>query len=129
MTDEQTILAWIKSAEMDRSADYLLRGRLHAEVPEKALIERWTAAAKAMCLEPWSEDRRLAESDLKSELELRGLDAPFQDLQVELELFSQRFREATERLRRENPASLARLEAKLAAMIGTFEVGKGASQN
>jgi hypothetical protein len=108
---------------------YLQRGRFHAHLSDESLIDQWISAAHDMCLDASSAQKQQTESDLKAELDLRGLAAPFDALQTELQILHQRFADGIERLRRDNPEEFARVNAQLAGLVGDFQERKASSQN
>jgi len=67
------------------------------------LTDQWISAAKGMCLDVSSAEKRQTENDLKAELDLRALAASFDALRAELRILHLRFAEEIERLERENP--------------------------
>ena len=74
---EKDVLAFLQSAQIDKIADYVSRGRVHAETADGVLAEQWERAMRAMAGRPFSYELRRAEDDLRAEFELRGLEAPW----------------------------------------------------
>lgn len=129
MIGEDDFTAWMRSNEMDRISAYLQRGRFYSSLSDEVLTDRWILAAREMCLDAVSPGKRQIECDLKAELDLRGIAAPFDAIEAELLVLHQRFAEGIERLRQESPTELARVDAELTELVEDFQHRKGASQH
>ena len=127
--DAEALSAWMKSCELDRTQAYLTRGRVHAGLTDADLIDRWKAAFHALVAEPASEAARVGESDLKSEIDLRGLQAPFEEVEQALNELAQRFADGVAQLAAQAPAYLAAFDREITQTIDAFQVDKQRSEN
>jgi hypothetical protein len=73
--NETTVLAWMNSDRMERTADYVKRGRRLAKDDTAALKERWLITFKSLC-DTLFVDELEASQEIECELELRGEEAP-----------------------------------------------------
>ncbi len=127
--DTAAVTTWIQSCEMDRTNAYLTRGRVHAGLTDADLINRWKAGFHALVADPTSEAARVGESDLKSEIDLRGLQAPFEEVEQALNELAQCFADGVARMQAEDPAELARCEDKITQAVDEFVAKKQSSTN
>ena len=127
--DTAAVTTWIQSCELDRTQAYLTRGRVHAGLTDADLIDRWKAAFHALVADPASEAARAGESDLKSEIDLRGLQAPFDEVAQALNELAQRFAAGVARLQAGDPAKLARCEDKITQAVDEFVAQMQSSTN
>src|SRR5258708_23681160 len=74
---EKEMLAFLASDSIEVNADYVRRGRAHQGLSEAVLINGWKAAFQRYARRPTDAGLRREEGDLRSELELRGIKAPF----------------------------------------------------
>ncbi len=123
------VRAWMRSCELDRTQAYLTRGRVHAGLTDADLIDRWKAAFHALVADPASEAARVGESDLKSEIDLRGLQAPFEEVEQALNELAQRFADSVARMQEEDPVQLAACEREIAEVVDEFVAKKQSSTN
>jgi hypothetical protein len=65
----------------------MTRGQKHSNLPDDKLFEAWKSAVRAMAAQPDAAEHRALHSDLSAEIELRGLEAPYEDVQEALEKF------------------------------------------
>src|ERR1700721_2772169 len=106
-------VAWIRSAEVGQTANYLKRGRNHASMPGYAILDRWKfavqelAADPAFGADPGSAHPRPAENQLKAEIEVRRLAAPIDAVKADVEALTAGFIQTLERLMRDNPEVFA----------------------
>lgn len=82
---ETEVLAWLDNKEMDRTADYVSRGRIHQSRSTGELLERWKAAFEARAKEAHSKDLASTEQDLHFELIIRGVKPPYDQVSDSLE--------------------------------------------
>lgn len=127
--DTAAVTTWIQSCEMDRTKDYFTRGRVHRGLTDVDLIDRWKAAFHALVADPASEAARAGESDLEAEIDLRGLQAPFEEMEQALNELAQRFADGVARLQMEDPAELARCEDEISQAVYEFAAHKRSSTN
>lgn len=121
--------AWIASAEMDRTTAYVIRGRAFREQSDTDLLSQWKAAFEAFAEDLGCRSKAMAESDLKSEVLLRGLVPPFGEVQDALNLLSLTFESAMAKLAAERPDELRRLETGLMQMVDRFQQDPNRGQN
>ncbi|MDE2467147.1 MAG: hypothetical protein KGO02_26055 [Alphaproteobacteria bacterium] len=121
------VRAWMQSCELDRTQAYLTRGRVHAGLTDADLIDRWKAAFHALVADPASEAARVGESDLKSEIDLRGLQAPFKDVEQALNELAQRFADGVARLQEEDPVQLAACDREIVRIVSDFVAQKASA--
>ena len=127
--DTAAVTTWIQSCEMDRTRDYLTRGRVHGGLTDVDLIDRWKSAFRGLVADPTSEAARARESDLKSEIDLRGLQAPFEEMEQALNELAQRLADGIARMQAEDPAELARCEDEIGQAVNGFLAHKQSSTN
>ncbi len=127
--DAAAITTWIQSCEMDRTRDYLTRGRVHGGLTDADLIDRWKAAFHALAADPASEVARVGESELKAEIDLRGLQAPFEEVEPALQTLAQRFADGVAQLAAQAPAYLAACDREVAQVVDEFIALKSSSTN
>ena len=126
---EDQVKAWIQSAEIDRSTAYLHRGRAYAALADGDLLERWKSAFRGLVADPGSERALVTASDLKSEINLRGQEAPFGEVAEALEDLNARFISEIERLQIEDPVQLAEYDRAITRAIDTFLKQKVKEEN
>ena len=127
--DTAAVTTWIQNCEMDRTRDYLTRGRVHGGLTDVDLIDRWKAAFHALVADPASEVARVGESELKAEIDLRGLQAPFEEMEQALNELAQYFADGVARMQTEDPAKLAKCEDKITQAVDEFVAKKQSSTN
>jgi hypothetical protein len=126
---EDQVKAWMRSCEIDRTADYLRRGRQYAALLDEELIRLWKTAFHDLVANPGSEEVRLYESDLKSEIGLRGKVAPMDEVATALDELTQNFVNGIERLQAESPEQLAACDREIRQRVGEFLEQKQSSAN
>ena len=127
--DTAAVTTWIQSCEMDRTRDYLTRGRVHGGLTDVDLIDRWKAAFLALVAEPTSEAARVGESELKSEIDLRGMHAPFEEVEQALDELTNRLIDGIARLQRDDPAQLATCDRGVTQALADFFAQKQSTAN
>jgi hypothetical protein len=73
---KKLVISFLKSQRLDRTADYVARGRGFQALTVEALHEGWRASMHAMSLSPSEHGHWERTSDYESELALRGLSPP-----------------------------------------------------
>jgi hypothetical protein len=86
MSDDlnKDLLSWVQSEAVDGTAAYAARGRKYAGLSDEEARSQWVNAFRALANDfvksPWWH----IQSDLRSELELRGLEPPYRLVQEDL---------------------------------------------
>jgi hypothetical protein len=96
---DDEVLAFIQSEELDRTAEYVRRGRSHAELSDRALIEAWKIAFRAMASDPDLVELRRIENDLNCEMVLRGIKNPMEDVGDAMKMLIAKIKEAEAELK------------------------------
>jgi hypothetical protein len=73
--NQTTVRAWMDSDRMERTADYVKRGRRLAKDDTAALKERWLITFKSLCDTRFLDELEVSQ-EIECELELRGEEAP-----------------------------------------------------
>jgi hypothetical protein len=114
LTERQLAKAYVVEKTIENTHRYLLEGRQYAEFSDDEVIDLWIGAFRDLAATGFSQDPLKAELlDIESELGLRGIGMPFDQVQPELALFSKHL----ERRRREgrlDPADCPEARAELA---------------
>ena len=63
---------FLASKRIDDLADYIARGRLHKNLSDQELTEKWVQAFKRVAEDPRNPDVRAACYDLEAEFRVRG---------------------------------------------------------
>jgi hypothetical protein len=101
--DEKDLLDWIDSDPMERVAEYLRCGRLYAHLANMDLAERWKASIEALAADVFSKQTRRTESQLRIEIEQRGLEVPYDTAEGSLEILSSKLMDHFDELLLEHP--------------------------
>lgn len=114
LTEKQLAKAFVVEKTIENTHCYLLDGRRYAEFSDDELTSEWIEMLRDLARTDFSQDRhKLALLDLESELGLRGIAIPFDQVQPELALFA----EHVQRRRREgrpDPADCPEARVELA---------------
>jgi hypothetical protein len=114
LTEKQLAKAFVVEKTIENTHRYLLEGREHADWSDDQLTDIWAGVLRELADTDFSQDSLKAELlDLESELGLRRIALPFDQVHPELALFSKH----VERRRREGrpePADSAEARAELA---------------
>jgi hypothetical protein len=81
------VLGWLESSRVERNASYAQRGRAHAGLMDDALFDAWKQAMRFITIDPHDPEMRRREEDLVSEIEIRGLAAPYHEVKDAIEAF------------------------------------------
>src|SRR6266446_1609131 len=84
-TSEDDFLGWLESSRLDRIADYVQRGRGNAGLPNDVLFEAWKQTMRSIAKDPPDSQLIAREQDLVSEIEARGLVAPYSEVKDAIE--------------------------------------------
>ena len=104
MTEKQLAKAFVVEQTIANTHRYLLEGRHHADCSDDEVTDLWVAVLRELAATGFSQDSiKNVILDVESELGLRGLEMPFDQVQPELALFSQ----YVQRRRREGRPDLA----------------------
>lgn len=93
---EKDVVGWVQSESMDEIAGYASRGRKYAELSNDEAVSQWVQAFRSLANDfvksPWWH----IQSDLTSELSLRGLEPPYEMVREDIEKLSKGLTEAAE---------------------------------
>jgi hypothetical protein len=93
------MLSFLHASRMDKTADYLRRGRTHSSLSESTLFEEWKVSVRQMAVDPFDAAVRLRNDDLTDEITLRDLKPPEEDVEAEFETFIAKLNEQLEKSR------------------------------
>jgi hypothetical protein len=91
-----------ESDRLDRVANYIHRGRKHQGLSNEVLLDAWKQGMQALAKEISDHNFKIHE-DLQSEIELRGLAPPYDDVKEAFEEFCSKIAEGLEELKRADP--------------------------
>ena len=127
-TMERDLRALFKSSTMDCAIDYLRRGRKFKPFPDADLIDKWKLALHASAHDIDDAQVALNRIDLESEIELRSLELPYNEVRDAFELFILKTTERMEQLRNDPDAFVAANE-KLQAELDAFREKRDRPKN
>ena len=78
------IRAFSRSQAIDRTEDYVRRGRLLAQVESAALKDEWIAIYRRWCRDVRNFELQRRANDIESELSLRGVAVPVEAVVTEM---------------------------------------------
>ena len=119
MSEDETlnrdIRAFSRSQAIDRTEDYVKRGRPLAAIDAAILKERWVEAYRKWCREVRSYDLQREANDIESELSLRGEEVPIDRVVAEMHTLADALKQELlkldmEQLKRMGETMLAELE-------------------
>lgn len=114
LTEEQLAKAYVVERTIENTHLYLLEGRVHADFSDDELTAMWVEVLRELADTGFSQDTLKRELlDLESELGLRCMAIPFDQVQPQLALFSQHV-EQRRREGRPNPHDCPEYRADLA---------------
>ena len=111
-TIEDLVIAWVRSSELDRSADYARSGRRFRNVASGDLDAQWIDAFRAWAKDPTDRDLAQRHVDLEAEIRLRGGAVPAEAIEADIAILTQHVKARYEALRND-PEAFAALEAAL----------------
>jgi hypothetical protein len=116
---QDRIIDWIKAGRIDRVAEYIQRGRVHAELDTAALREQWVESFKTWIANP--NDSALQEShrDFELELRVRGVDPPIDAIREHFDAVKRYMDECYQSLK-QNPEAMRALEQALTEELREF---------
>ena len=120
MTDKETMLAFFENKRMDATADYLRRGRHLAEVDIDELNARWIACFKDYAANFGTGHNHRPREDIESEMQVRGLQPPFESVAEEFAAVIAASKAQADRLLRD-PVRLAQKEREITADLEAFQ--------
>src|SRR3954452_5676708 len=94
--DTETLRANMTS---DRIGDYAARGRKHQHLEDQMLVLEWVLAVREMADDVRDYKKKAIEDDLKSEMQMRGMEPPFELVRNELDRYCAEFDKAIEEMR------------------------------
>jgi hypothetical protein len=92
------IRAFSRSQAIDRTEDYLRRGRLLAQAESEVLKEQWIATYRKWCHAVRDYDLQRAANDIESELTLRGEEMPIDQVVAEMQMLAEALKQELQRL-------------------------------
>jgi hypothetical protein len=95
------LLSWVDSKRLDKNAAYAQGGRPHSGLTNEELIEAWKTAFRAMANDVRNDNRQAEEQNLKAEIELRSLVAPYVEVIDAVKALISVGRQAAEELERD----------------------------
>jgi hypothetical protein len=84
---ETDLLSWLQSSSVDHTADYVDRGRRYLSLQGAELLKQWKDALRLMATDPVQPEYRALYKDLGAEIELRGMEQPYDEVREIFELF------------------------------------------
>lgn len=90
--------SWFADRGMERTTDYVRRGRQHANLSEADLREAWIAAYEAVAPDPVNSPLRALHEDLQAEFDLRCIKPPLEAVAAATEILKAKAREFAARL-------------------------------
>jgi len=125
---DDDILGWLESNRIDRVANYVQRGRKNKGLSNDALFEEWKQAMRSMAKDPHDSKLRALEQDLASEIEVRGLVAPYAEVKDAIELLVSRAEEQYRKVQ-EDPEEYERVNEELEQDLAEFKEKRDRSRN
>ena len=119
MSEDETlnrdIRAFSRSQAIDRTEDYVKRGRPLAAIDAALLREQWIEAYRKWCREVRNYDLQREANDIESELSLRGEEVPIDRVVAEMHTLADALKQELlkldmEQLKRMGETMLAELE-------------------
>ena len=104
---DDVLLSWVKSGRVDKMADYVRRGRVHAGLDDATLRARWVETLKKMVAAANDEAIGRRHRDYEMELRVRGLDPPTAEVREEIEAVARRLRQEQAAIERDPEARRA----------------------
>ena len=94
------------------AANYAARGRVHRDLPEQLLAEKWAAAFRATVRAPGRTDLRNIERDLSAEFKLRNIDPPYHEVTEDRERLIAQITDQLELMRTSLPREFELMQAR-----------------
>jgi hypothetical protein len=115
---DDAVRGFLADADVEKTAEYMRRGRRLAGMSDDGLRAAWVAALKLMVNDPASAAARMLHPAIWAEMNLRGLEPPWG---AERELCDQWRESALEILKSMSPDEYADMEEGLAADIVEYQ--------
>jgi len=113
----QAVEAYLNSVRGDKLAGFTEGGRSHRGLSRDQLEERWAAAYRTMTWH-WNDDaKRQTVDDYSQELELRGIEPPWDQVKAELERFTTAVSQEIAAVRRKSPSADGETAAQFAHVV------------
>jgi hypothetical protein len=112
--------AFLANQQLEQLQDYLQRGRALSETPVETLNARWLELMKAWIQDFSPKTDHREREDIGAELQLRGLEPPFDKAGEIMEQLRQKSREAADK-RLRDPERLAQAEKSFNEQLADFE--------
>ena len=114
MTEKQLAKAYVVERTIENTHCYLLEGRQYADFSDEELTDAWVITLRDLASTNFTQEFQWAAiRDIESELGLRRIPIPFDQVQPELALFSKHV-EQQRREGRPNPRDCPEYRAELA---------------
>ena len=114
MDNKQLAEAYLADKTIERTHRYLVDGREYADLSDDELIEYWVWMFRELAVTAFTQDHFWASlADLESELSLRGIEKPKEQVRPELALLAEHI-ERRWREHRLDPSGCAKAQAELA---------------
>ena len=123
-----TFLGWLESSRLDRIADYVQRGRGNAGLPNDVLFEAWKQTMRSIAKDPPDSQLIAREQDLVSEIEARGLVAPYSEVKDAIEALISRADECVKKLEQDAQA-YERVNEEIERDVAEFREKRDRSRN
>lgn len=95
------ILSWIGDKRLQDVEDYVRRGRLLSGVPTEELMSRWVSLFKYWAFQPALVEPSHEYTDTESELQIRKIEPPFEQVEAEFKMIQDKTRIAYEAARKD----------------------------
>jgi hypothetical protein len=124
---EDDILGWLESSRLDRTANYVQRGRRNGGLSNDVLFEVWKQTMRSIAEDPHIE-LIAREQELVSEIEARGLVAPYSEIKDAIEALISRAAEYAEKLEQDAQA-FERVNEEIERGVAEYKEKRDRSRN
>lgn len=127
--DEADIAGWASSGSTDRVALYAGRGRQHQHITDIKLNATWVLAFERLANDFANSKLREEEGDLKSEMTLRKMEPPYEQVKEALEQYIEKTTKLLKAIEKNDPTKYRELNADMEADISQFKSDRDRPQN
>lgn len=96
---EEVYRAWLKNTGMDKVRRYVEAGRRFSKLNDTNLVSQWITSFRAFCGDSQNAAVRAISDDLGYEMELRGIELPYEEVEEDFKKLQQEITEYYERLK------------------------------